>query len=269
VVHVAVAGYGKLGGLELGYGSDLDLVFLHDSSGDIAETSGARPLDNVVFFLRLGQRIVHLLTMHSAAGRLYEVDMRLRPNGKGGFLITGIDAFETYQHENAWTWEHQALLRARAVAGDPVLCARFEAVRRRALTFDVHLKTLRTDVMEMRARMRRELSEAGSGQFDLKQDAGGIADIEFLVQYWVLAEAHRNPALIDYPDNIRQLEALARSGVVPEPTALWLADTYRLYRGVLHRLSLEGGGERVVTAGDYAVPRARVQEIWQATFAGG
>jgi glutamate-ammonia-ligase adenylyltransferase len=268
VVHVAVAGYGKLGGLELGYGSDLDLVFLHDSSGEIAETCGARPLDNVVFFLRLGQRIVHLLTMHSAAGRLYEVDMRLRPNGKGGFLITGIDAFETYQHENAWTWEHQALLRARAVAGDPALCARFEAVRRRALTHDVHLKTLRTDVMEMRARMRRELSEAGAGQFDLKQDAGGIADIEFLVQYWVLAEAHRNQSLIDYPDNIRQLEALAHGGVVPEETALWLADTYRLYRGVLHRLSLEGGGARVVAAGDYAAPRARVQEIWQATFAG-
>lgn len=268
-VHVAVAGYGKLGGLELGYGSDLDLVFLHDSAGDIAETSGARPLDNVVFFLRLGQRIVHLLTMHSAAGRLYDVDMRLRPNGKGGFLITGIDAFETYQHENAWTWEHQALLRARAVAGDPALCARFEAVRRRALTSDVHLQTLRTDVMEMRARMRRELSEAGAGQFDLKQDAGGIADIEFLVQYWVLAEAHRNPALIDYPDNIRQLEALAKSGVVPEATALWLIDTYRLYRGVLHRLSLEGAGERVVAAGEFAAARARVQEIWQATFAQG
>jgi glutamate-ammonia-ligase adenylyltransferase len=268
-VHVAVAGYGKLGGLELGYGSDLDLVFLHDSAGEIAETSGARPLDNVVFFLRLGQRIVHLLTMHSAAGRLYDVDMRLRPNGKGGFLITGIDAFETYQHENAWTWEHQALLRARAVAGDPALCARFEAARRRALTFDVRLATLRTDVMEMRARMRRELSEADSGQFDLKQDAGGIADIEFLVQYWVLAEAHRNPSLIEYPDNIRQLEALARSGVVPEPTALWLIDTYRLYRGVLHRLSLEGAGERVVGAGEFAAPRARVREIWQATFTQG
>jgi [glutamine synthetase] adenylyltransferase / [glutamine synthetase]-adenylyl-L-tyrosine phosphorylase len=121
--------------------------------------------------------------------------------------------------------------------------------------------------MEMRARMRRELSEASAGQFDLKQDAGGIADIEFLVQYWVLAEAHRNPALIDFPDNIRQLEALANSGVVAQATALWLIDTYRLYRGVLHRLSLEGAGERVVSAAEFAVPRARVQEIWQATFA--
>ena len=268
-VRVAVAGYGKLGGLELGYGSDLDLVFLHDSAGEIAETGGARPLDNVVFFLRLGQRIVHLLTMHSAAGRLYEVDMRLRPNGKGGFLITGIDAFETYQHENAWTWEHQALLRARAVAGDPVLCARFEAVRRRALTRDVREATLRADVMDMRARMRRELSIAGPGQFDLKQDAGGIADIEFLVQYWVLASARRIPDLLDHTDNIRQLEALARHGVVPADTATWLMDTYREYRAVLHRLSLESAGERVVDAAAFAKTRARVGEIWDAAFAAG
>jgi glutamate-ammonia-ligase adenylyltransferase len=266
-VHVAVAGYGKLGGLELGYGSDLDLVFLHDSAGEIAETQGVRPLDNAVFFLRLGQRIVHLLTMHSAAGRLYEVDMRLRPNGKGGFLITGIDAFEAYQHENAWTWEHQALLRARAVAGDPALRARFEAVRRRALTTGVHQGSLRSDVMEMRARMRRELSRAGPGQFDLKQDAGGIADIEFLVQYWVLASAHRIPGLVEYTDNIRQLEGLAQCGAVPAATAQWFTDTYREYRAVLHQLSLEGAGERVVAADAFAASRARVQEIWQATFA--
>ena len=151
-----MAGYGKLGGLELGYGSDLDLVFLHDSAGEFQQTT--RGVDNGVFFLRLGQRIVHLLTMHSAAGRLYEVDMRLRPNGKGGFLMTGIDAFETYQRQNAWTWEHQALLRARAVGGDAALCARFEAARRRVLCTAVHRDTLRADVAEMRERMRRELS---------------------------------------------------------------------------------------------------------------
>ena len=158
-----MAGYGKLGGLELGYGSDLDLVFLHDSSGEFQQTDGRRPIDNGVFFLRLGQRIVHLLTMHSAAGRLYEVDMRLRPNGKGGFLMTGIDAFERYQHHDAWTWEHQALLRARAVAGDAGLVRRFEAARRRVLCTAVRRDTLRTDVTEMRSRMRRELSRGGAG----------------------------------------------------------------------------------------------------------
>lgn len=265
-VRLAVAGYGKLGGLELGYGSDLDLVFLHDSSGEIQMTQGDRPIDNGVFFLRLGQRIVHLLTMHSAAGRLYEVDTRLRPNGKGGFLITGIDAFERYQYSEAWTWEHQALLRARAVAGDPKICERFEAARCRALCLAVRRDTLRAEVLEMRMRMRRELSKAESGQFDLKQDAGGIADIEFLVQYWVLAAAKEHPELAKYTDNIRQLEGLAAVGVLESATAQWLIETYRGYRGVLHHLSLEGQGERVVEAAAHIHTRARIAEIWAETF---
>jgi glutamate-ammonia-ligase adenylyltransferase len=265
-VAVAVAGYGKLGGLELGYASDLDLVFLHDSAGGIQLTDGEKPLDNGVFFLRLGQRIVHLLTMHSAAGRLYEVDMRLRPNGKGGFLMTGIDAFERYQLSEAWTWEHQALLRARAVAGDAKLCAAFEAVRRRTLTSAVRRETLRADVLEMRLRMRKELSRSGPKQFDIKQDAGGIGDIEFLVQYWVLAGAGAHPQLLTYTDNIRQLEGLAAVGVIDEATALWLKETYINYRTELHHLSLEGDGERVVAAEPYRETRDRLRAIWRATL---
>ncbi|MEA3176054.1 MAG: [glutamine synthetase] adenylyltransferase / [glutamine synthetase]-adenylyl-L-tyrosine, partial [Gammaproteobacteria bacterium] len=265
-VVVAVAAYGKLGGLELGYGSDLDLVFLHDSSGSIQLTRGERPLDNGIFFLRLGQRIVHLLTMHSAAGRLYEVDMRLRPNGKGGFLMTGIGAFERYQQTDAWTWEHQALLRARAVAGDTGLCAQFEAVRRRILTLAVRRDTLRSDVSDMRLRMRRELSRSKSGQFDIKQDAGGIADIEFLVQYWVLAAAAGHPELLTYTDNIRQLEGLASVGIVDGETAEWLKHAYIGYRTVLHRLTLEGDGERVVANAPHVQTRARIKAIWQSVF---
>jgi len=222
-------------------------------------------VDNGVFFLRLGQRIVHLLTMHSAAGRLYEVDMRLRPNGKGGFLITGIDAFEAYQHQNAWTWEHQALLRARAVAGDAGLRQRFEALRRRVLCSAVHRDTLRADVMEMRQRMRRELSESRGGRFDIKQDAGGIADIEFLVQYWVLASADRHPQLLTHSDNVRQLEGLAAVGILDAQTAQWLKETYIGYRTLLHHLSLEGG-RRVVEAGEHTRARARILEIWRETF---
>jgi glutamate-ammonia-ligase adenylyltransferase len=265
-VRIAVAGYGKLGGLELGYASDLDLVFLHDSSGEVQQTNAARPLDNGLFFLRLGQRLVHLLTMHSAAGRLYEVDMRLRPNGKGGFLMTGIDAFERYQLKDAWTWEHQALLRARPVAGDENLREAFEAIRRRTLRSAVHRDTLRADVRDMRMRMRRELSKAGAGQFDIKQDAGGIADIEFLVQYWVLAAAAEYPDLLTYTDNIRQLEGLAQVGVLEQATAQWLKDAYIGYRTVLHHMSLEGEGDRVVKADQYAATRARVTMIWRATF---
>jgi glutamate-ammonia-ligase adenylyltransferase len=265
-VVVGVAAYGKLGGLELGYGSDLDLVFLHDSSGSIQMTRGERPLDNNIFFLRLGQRIVHLLTMHSAAGRLYEVDMRLRPNGKGGFLMTGIGAFERYQQSDAWTWEHQALLRARAVAGDPGLCAEFEAVRRRILTLAVRRDTLRADVRDMRLRMRRELSRSKAGQFDIKQDAGGIADIEFLVQYWVLAAAADHPELLAYSDNIRQLEGLAGVGVLDLETAEWLKQAYIGYRTVLHHLTLEGDGERVVQNAPHVQTRERIKAIWHSVF---
>jgi glutamate-ammonia-ligase adenylyltransferase len=265
-VAVAVAGYGKLGGLELGYASDLDLVFLHDSAGGIQLTDGEKPLDNGIFFLRLGQRIVHLLTMHSAAGRLYEVDMRLRPNGKGGFLMTGIDAFERYQLSEAWTWEHQALLRARAVAGDVKLRAAFEDVRRRTLSSAVRLETLRNDVLEMRLRMRKELSRSGPKEFDIKQDAGGIGDIEFLVQYWVLAGAQAHPELLTYTDNIRQLEGLAAVGMIDAATALWLKETYISYRTVLHHLSLEGDGERVVAGAPYQETRERLRAIWHATL---
>ncbi len=265
-VVVAVAAYGKLGGLELGYGSDLDLVFLHDSSGAVQVTRGERPLDNGIFFLRLGQRIVHLLTMHSAAGRLYEVDMRLRPNGKGGFLITGIDAFERYQQTDAWTWEHQALLRARAVGGDPELCAQFEAIRRRILTLGVRRDTLRADVRDMRLRMRRELSRSKKGQFDIKQDAGGIADIEFLVQYWVLSAAAQHPELLTYTDNIRQLEGLASVGTLDEETAEWLKLTYIDYRTILHHSTLEGDGERVVSDEPHLQARERIKAIWQSVF---
>jgi glutamate-ammonia-ligase adenylyltransferase len=264
-VKVAVAGYGKLGGWELGYGSDLDLVFLHDSAGEYQQTDGARPIDNGVFFLRLGQRIVHLLTMHSAAGRLYEVDMRLRPNGKGGFLMTGIDAFEQYQHYEAWTWEHQALLRARAVGGDGALCRRFEAVRKAALCQAVRRDSLRKDVLEMRRRMRRELAQTDASRFDIKQDPGGIGDIEFLVQYWVLGAAAEHPELIAHSDNIRQLEGLAVAGIVDSETARWLRETYINYRTILHHLSLEGG-QRVVEAASHAGTRAKVREIWRTAF---
>jgi glutamate-ammonia-ligase adenylyltransferase len=264
-VKVAVAGYGKLGGWELGYGSDLDLVFLHDSAGEHQQTDGARPIDNAVFFLRLGQRIVHLLTMHSAAGRLYEVDMRLRPNGKGGFLMTGIDAFEQYQLYEAWTWEHQALLRARAAGGDGELCRRFEAVRRAVLCKSVRRDSLGKDVLEMRLRMRRELAQSDPARFDIKQDPGGIADIEFLVQYWVLGAAPEHPQLVDHSDNIRQLEGLALAGIVETETASWLKETYINYRTILHHLSLEGG-QRVVEAAPHAGTRAKVREIWRRAF---
>ncbi len=204
-VNICAVGYGKLGGIELGYSSDLDLVFLHDSHGDPQQTRGARTIENQLFFVRLAQRIMHLLTMHSAAGRLYEVDVRLRPSGKGGLLISNIEAFAEYQRQEAWTWEHQALLHARAVAGSAALRARFEEVRLEVLCRHVRLDTLRAEVRGMRERMRRELARGDERRFDIKQDPGGIADIEFLAQYWALKWARDYPPVAMFSDTIRQL----------------------------------------------------------------
>jgi glutamate-ammonia-ligase adenylyltransferase len=259
---VVVVAYGKFGGIELGYGSDLDLVFLHDSAGDYQQTDGAQPLENAVFFARLGQRLVHLLSMHTRAGRLYEVDIRLRPSGKGGLLVQSLKAFEDYQRKEAWTWEHQALLRARAVAGDARPIARFEQIRTNILRAAVRRDGLREEVRKMRQRMRDELSKAKPSQFDLKQDAGGIADIEFLVQYWMLKWANEYPPIILFTDNIRQLESLASGDLVPQAEVDFLTSTYRKYRECIHHLSL-ADKEGVIEADRFVEERERVVGIWK------
>ena len=260
-VRLCVIGYGKLGGRELGYASDLDLVFLHDSTGERQETEGARSIDNQVFFVRFAQRLVHLLTMHSAAGRLYEVDMRLRPSGKGGMLITSIDAFGEYQRHEAWTWEHQSLLHARAVAGAPLLRARFEDVRMEILTGHVRRATLLSEVRSMRNRQRRELSRAREDSIDLKQDPGGIGDIEFLAQYWALLWAARYPPVALFADTIRQLESVASADLVPQARIDVLTAAYRAYRTRLHHRAL-GGFDAVVPAGEFVAERAAISAIW-------
>src|SRR5690606_24037013 len=199
--------------------------------------------------LRYAQRLIHLLTMHSAAGRLYEVDVRLRPSGKGGMLVTSIEAFRRYQFEEAWTWEHQALLHARAVAGDTGLMQRIEAVRTEVLRDAVRRGDLKEKVCEMRERMRRELSGAKDDEFDLKQDRGGIADIEFLAQYWALLHAAGYPPVVHFPDTIRQLESLASAALVPQETVDVLVRAYQHYRLAAHRRSLEGQSAVVPRAG--------------------
>jgi [glutamine synthetase] adenylyltransferase / [glutamine synthetase]-adenylyl-L-tyrosine phosphorylase len=265
---LAVVAYGKFGGIELGYGSDLDLVFLHDSQGDVQRTAGPQAVENSVFFLRLVQRLVHVLTVHSAAGRLYEVDTRLRPSGKGGLLVQSIEGFADYQRTEAWTWEHQAMLRSRAVAGTPALRSRYEALRVELLRTTVRRPTLRDDVRAMRERMRTELSRSRPGEFDLKQDAGGITDVEFLAQYWALRWAERHAELVMYSDNIRQLESLASICLVSQQTVDVLTGAYRAYRQRLHHLSLEGQGN-VAPAGEFAATRAAVSRIWREVMEEG
>ena len=172
----AIAGYGKLGGLELGYGSDLDIVFMHDSEGEGQETNGDRPLDNAVFFARLARRISHILTMSTPTGALYEVDTRLRPSGSSGLLVTSLTALDSYQRTDAWTWEHQALLRARSVAGNQTVRDAFERLRVHVLTHYVRRGTLQEEVRNMRDRMRAELDESNAELFDIKQGTGGLID---------------------------------------------------------------------------------------------
>ena len=260
-VNICAVGYGKLGGMELGYSSDLDLVFLHDSRGERQETSGALPIDNQLFFVRLAQRIVHLLTMHSAAGRLYEVDVRLRPSGKGGMLVTNIEAFADYQRAEAWSWEHQALLHARAVAGSPALRVRFEEVRLDILCHHVRRERLREEVRGMRERMRKELSKGDAQHFDIKQDPGGIADIEFLAQYWALRWARDYPPVALFSDTIRQLESVASADLVPQASVDVLTQAYRAYRARSHHLSLDAAPP-IVSAAEFRDSRAAVSALW-------
>lgn len=259
-----VVAYGKLGGLELGYGSDLDLVFMHDSRGEDAVTDGERSLDNSVYFMRLAQRLIHLMSTPTSAGILYEVDTRLRPSGKGGLLVTSLEAFEKYQRENAWTWEHQALLRSRPVAGDSALAVQFGDIRRRVLTQPRDVEALRREVAAMRSRMRSEL-KLPEGMVDLKASPGGLTDIEFLAQYWVLAHASQYPDLVTFGDTIRCLEGLDSCACVESSLLAGLVDAYRELREHIHRQALQGRNSRVPVS-VAASARDRVRAVWKAVF---
>ncbi|HEY3645303.1 MAG TPA: bifunctional [glutamate--ammonia ligase]-adenylyl-L-tyrosine phosphorylase/[glutamate--ammonia-ligase] adenylyltransferase [Gammaproteobacteria bacterium] len=260
----AVVAYGKLGGWELGYGSDLDLVFLHDSRSAEQQTNGPRVLDNIEFFTRLAQRVINILSIPTTSGVLYQVDTRLRPSGASGLIVSSIDGFAQYQEQQAWTWEHQALLRARPVAGDKEVMELFRSIRRSVLGRERDQDKLKADIATMRARMREEQKHAG-GDFDIKLDPGGLTDIEFMVQYAVLAHAHEHPSLLDWPDNIRNLEGLVATGVMPKATGDLLADSYREFRRRLHHLTLEGRPSRVPSF-EVEPMRQQVRELWHKTL---
>ncbi|NIA27819.1 MAG: bifunctional [glutamate--ammonia ligase]-adenylyl-L-tyrosine phosphorylase/[glutamate--ammonia-ligase] adenylyltransferase [Desulfobulbaceae bacterium] len=257
-----VIAYGKLGGLELSYGSDLDIVFLHDSSGRQQMTNGAKPLDNSVFFNRLVRRMVHFLTTQTGSGIMYEIDMRLRPDGQSGLLVSSVDAFERYQQDHAWTWEHQALLRARPVAGSEAVAEEFERIRRETLKNLVRRDSLREGVEAMRRRMRSELDKSDGDLFDIKQGGGGIGDIEFTVQYLVLRFANEHPGVTEFSDNIRQLDALADAGCLGIEVATRLQDIYKIYRQRVHHLVLDNH-KPLVPVGEFEHERKYVRSIWQ------
>ncbi|MGD2187293.1 MAG: bifunctional [glutamate--ammonia ligase]-adenylyl-L-tyrosine phosphorylase/[glutamate--ammonia-ligase] adenylyltransferase [Desulfobacterales bacterium] len=260
----AVVAYGKLGGLELGYGSDLDLVFLH--SGTAEKTQGRQQgIDSAQFFNRLGQRVIHILTSHTQAGRLYEIDMRLRPSGGSGVLVSHVEAFRDYQQNSAWTWEHQALIKARPILGDSLLTDHFESTRKEVLGRQRKKSKLQREVVGMRERMRKELLKTQAGMFDIKQDTGGMVDIEFLVQHLVLLKSYEYPALLQWTDNVRLIQALITTGAIDEYTAHILKHAYLIYRAAAHQADLQEKPAKVQSA-KFDRLRMRVEKIWQIFF---
>ena len=257
----AVIGYGKVGGWELGYSSDLDLVFLHDCPVSVY-TDGTKEIDGRQFYLRLVQRIIHIFSTRTASGILYEVDTRLRPSGASGLLVSPIDAFHEYQAQEAWTWEHQALVRARMIFGDEPLQNGFNQVRHDILSLPRQEESLRQAVVEMREKMRTHLSSKKPGRFMLKQDEGGITDIEFLAQYLVLRFSHQKPLLTTWSDNVRIFESLAQQGVLSLENAQALTHAYTSMRDQIHHRNLLHLSADV-TEDKFVPEREHVRSIWQ------
>lgn len=233
----AVIGYGKVGGWELGYNSDLDVVFLHDCPTNVY-TTGQKEIDGRQFYLRLAQRIVHIFSVRTPSGILYEMDTRLRPSGASGLLACATETFEEYQLQQAWTWEHQALVRARMIYGDSLLAESFSRIRHNVLTQPRDNNKLRQEVTDMREKMREHLSAKKPGRFMLKQDKGGITDIEFLVQYLVLQHSHTYSPLTQWSDNVRILEKAFEQGLMSEQDSQQLTEAYTCLRNETHHRNL-------------------------------
>ncbi|HHK8511516.1 TPA: bifunctional [glutamate--ammonia ligase]-adenylyl-L-tyrosine phosphorylase/[glutamate--ammonia-ligase] adenylyltransferase [Vibrio parahaemolyticus] len=261
----AVIGYGKVGGWELGYNSDLDIVFMHDCPVNVY-TDGKKEIDGRQFYLRLAQRIIHIFSTRTASGILYEVDTRLRPSGASGLLVSPTDAFEDYQHQDAWTWEHQALVRARMIYGDEPLAIAFHNTRHDVLCKPRDEQTLKKEVVEMREKMRAHLGGKKSGRFMIKQDVGGITDIEFLAQYLVLNYSHEKPKLTRWCDNVRIYETLIAQGVMEEDQAMQLICAYTTMRNEIHHRNLLNLDADVVE-GKFVAEREWVKQAWNQRFA--
>ena len=256
-----IVGYGKAGGIELSYSSDLDIVFLHNSHGNQQLTDGHKTLDNNVFFVRLAQRIIHLLTTNTPAGILYEVDSRLRPGGNSGLLVSSLNSFTHYQHQAAWTWEHQALIRARAIAGDAQCMAQFEKVRRDILSLPRDSHQVKQDIVKMRNKMRDTLDKSTKNQFDIKQGVGGVTDIEFLIQCGVLRWAATYPNLLDTTGMLPLLRRFAEYRLFDKVACEQLSTAFRAYRAEIHRLALQNQAAIIGNEG-LVEQRQQVKHWW-------
>jgi [glutamine synthetase] adenylyltransferase / [glutamine synthetase]-adenylyl-L-tyrosine phosphorylase len=264
-VDFGVVAYGKLGGQELSYGSDLDVVFLYDDLGCDCFSRGKERVTGQWFFVRMAQKIIHFLQANMGAGSAYDIDVRLRPDGDSGVLVSKLSKYEVYQREEAWTWEHQALVRARVVVGGQALKSRFDGVRKSILIEPRNHALLCVEVSKMRVKMRAELGDHRVDWFHLKQDSGGVADIEFMVQFCVLRYAEFYHQLADSTDNIRTLARLAEVGILSLAASEKLAEAYRAYRSVIHLHALSNQSV-VIPAATFATLRADVTKIWQQLF---
>ena len=242
-----VLGMGKLGGIELGYGSDCDMVFLYDPpsaatclvSADAPEKARAEPMSNQQFFLRLGQRILHLLSSYTTAGRVFATDLRLRPQGNKGLLVSNIHAYTDYQTKEAWTFETQALTRSRVVSAGSALRARFDSIRAQCLQRERSPQQLQAEIVAMRQRIASNKTQPRRVGFDLKLGAGGLVDIEFLVQYLLLQHAQRHPSICEHSDNCRQLDALLARGLIDANSAEQLRACWLELRQLAHSCQLQ------------------------------
>ncbi|WP_114800796.1 bifunctional [glutamate--ammonia ligase]-adenylyl-L-tyrosine phosphorylase/[glutamate--ammonia-ligase] adenylyltransferase [Moraxella canis] len=264
----AITGYGKLGGLEMGYASDLDLVFLHRID-EKSETDGDKPISGMKFASRLIQKLMNYLATQTRDGRAYEIDTRLRPSGNAGVPVISTHAFELYQTDKAWAWEHQALVRARGLTGDVSVLKEFDRIRKQVLTTPRQAAQVRQDVIEMRQKMqnhlgtkttRREHGEAE--QFNLKQDFGGLIDIEFLAQFMVLAYAHEHSNLAIWPDNVRIFEEVEKTGIWTADRCQKLTQAYLDLRKKTHELALSEQ-KNVVGDQEWHELRQFVREVWE------
>lgn len=248
----AVIAYGKLGGKELGYASDLDVIFLYDDDDPEAPA----------VYAKLAQRFITWMTSHTPAGILFDIDIALRPDGASGLLVSSVKAFDKYQHQSAWLWEHQALTRARFCAGDPEIGAHFEVLRSQVLRQVRDPDHLRTEILAMRKRLH-DAHPNRSEFFDLKHDAGGMIDIEFIVQFLVLRDASKHPAMAGDIGNIALLKLAGELGLIGAQLSVEVADAYRLFRKLQHQIRLKGHDRARVELGLVAEPRKAVEQLWQ------
>ena len=251
----AVIAYGKLGGKELGYASDLDLIFLYDDDHP----------DAPMLYTRLAQRFITWMTSPTSAGILFDIDVALRPDGASGLMVSSFESFERYQNESAWAWEHQALTRARFCAGDETIGNRFEALRNRILRQQRPPAWLKEEILKMRQRIH-DAHPNHSGLFDLKHDAGGMIDIEFIVQYLVLEYSRQYPELTENFGNIALLKMSEKLGLVPKESGEKVSAIYRLFRKWQHQIRMQGADQAKVKPERATEQSNEVKKLWKQVF---